>query len=167
MPHGKPRKRPPGNCEPGRINPHAARLTFVFDKMHAVHSRTKKMRIGIQDNYGLLPRLKNWESLSRIAGCSTPHSAGASSRRFPVLLSRRCAQIRRSSIDVIGMDPGQVIASPWNGAQRGAGTPTAIHAGSSKARPRRNSDASPVAVVGGAGTFDGMFDRVALLEPNN
>jgi hypothetical protein len=120
------------------------------------------MRIGIQYNHGLLQRLKNWESLSRIAGCSTPRSAGASSRRFPVLPSRRCAQIRRSSIDMAGTDPGQVIASPWKGAQWGAGTRTAIHAGSSKARPRRNSDASPGAVVGGAGTFDGMFDRLVL-----
>src|SRR4029453_13527461 len=90
---GDPLSRPPGKCEPGHINPNAARLTFVFDKMHAVHSRTKKMRIGIQDNYGLLPRLKNWESLSRIAGCFTPHSAGGSSRRFPVFFSQTRAGI--------------------------------------------------------------------------
>jgi hypothetical protein len=128
--------------------------------MHAVHLRTKKMRNGIHDNHGLLQRLKNWESLSRIAGCSTPRSAPASSRRFPVLPSRHCAAYERSSIDMAGTDPGHVIASPWNGAQWGARTPAAIHAGSSKARPRRNSDASPGAVVGGAGTFDGMFDRV-------
>jgi hypothetical protein len=166
---GNPSNRRPGKCEPGRINAGGARLTFVFDKMHAVHSRTKKMRNGIHHNHGLLQQFKNWESLSRIAGCSTPHSAGASSRRFPVLLSSRCAglRLRRSSIDMTGMDPGQVITSPGNGAQWGAGTPAAIHAGSSKARPRRNSDASPGAVVGGAGTFDGMFDCVVLQEPTS
>jgi len=123
------------------------------------------MRIRIHHNHGLMQRSKNWDSLSRIAGCSTPHAAPASSRRFPVLLSNYCGAIRRSPIDMTGTDPGQVIAPPRSGAQGGARTPIAIHAGSSKARPRRNSGASPGAVVGGAGTFDGMFDRVVLHAP--
>ena len=123
------------------------------------------MRIGIQQTSGVSQRFKNWESLSRVAGCSTPHSVRASSRRFPVLLIHICAGLPRSQIGVTGTDPGRVIASPGNGTRVGAGMPCAIHAGSSRVRPKRSFGASPGAVVGGAGTFDGMFDRVDALMP--
>jgi len=101
-------------------------------------------------------QFKNWESLSRTTGCSTPHPARASSRRFPVLFFGALDRDGRRAIrlDAAGTDAGRFSASPRNGAQQ------AIHVGSSRARPRRNSGASPVEAVGGAGTFDDMIDRV-------
>src|SRR3954452_24290951 len=125
----------------------------------------KTMQHGIRANNDTAQRFKDWESLSRRFGCSTPHPIDASSRRFPVLLIPAALDGRQSphdQIDVTGMDSGRVIASPRIGAHGGGCRPIAIHVGSSKARPERTPGASAVAAVGGAGTFDDMFDRVAF-----
>jgi hypothetical protein len=104
-------------------------------------------------------QFKNWESLS-LTGCSTPHPVHASSRRFPVLFFSAIDRDGRCAVrvDSTGTEAGRFNASPRNGAQQ------AIHVGSSRARPRRTSGASPAEVVGGAGAFDDMFDRVVFEE---
>jgi hypothetical protein len=63
-----------------------------------------------------------------------------------------------------GTDSGRVIAAPRIGAHWGAKRPETIHVGSSKARLKRNSGASPGNAVGGAGTFDDMVDRVVPFD---
>jgi hypothetical protein len=123
------------------------------------------MRGCIQQINGWSQQFKNWESLSWRAGWSTPHPIATSSRRFPVLLlpvdvcGRAIRRTIEIEIGVTGTDPGRVIASPRIGAHWGAKRPMTIHVGSSKARLKRNSGASPGNAVGGAGTFDDMVDR--------